>query len=245
MLTNSPCRTPSWRHHVINALVALPFALLLASTPAWARQTLPTAPKLPAPLHALPRMTEQVSLTILGSNRLAGVQRGPSAVSATLEALCADTRSLPHRFALDADTELWLSSTSAGPVMLRVRYDSVRQLQRLDVVPHDQDAFDRQFASDLGVRRTSLATARNRRTVLALHTDGRHTDGRHIRALGSTVHEAWVVLAAREETASTANRPDDALRLVHYRFDLSGQVTKVQQLRAAPHTQIALLLDNP
>lgn len=231
MLTNSPCRTPSWRHHVINALVALPFALLLASTPAWARQTLPTAPTLPAPLHALPRMTEQVSLTILGSNRLAGVQRGPSAVSATLEALCADTRSLPHRFALDADTELWLSSTSAGPVMLRVRYDSVRQLERLDVVPHDQDAFDRQFASDLGVRRSSLATARNRRTVLALHAGSTP-----IRAVGATVQDAWVVIAEHAEATPM---------LVYYRFDHSGQVTETRQLRASPITQIALLLDNP
>lgn len=228
MLTNSPCTTPSWRHHVINALVALPFALLLASTPAWARQPLPTAP---APLHALPRMTEQVSLTILGSNRLAGVQRGPSAVSATLEALCADTRSLPHRFALDGDTELWLSSTSAGPVMLRVRYDSVRQLDRLDVVPHDQDAFDRQFASDLGVRRSSLATARNRRTVLALHAGSTP-----LRAVGATVQDAWVVIAERAEAPPL---------LVYYRFDHSGRVTETRQLRAAPITQIALLLDNP
>lgn len=242
MPANSPCTTPSWRLRLVNTLLAVPVALLLGASPAWARQHAHAS----ASHTRLPvRMAEQVSLSIPGSGRLAGVQHGPLAVWATLEALCADTHSLPHRFVLDTQTELWLSSTTAGPVMLRVRYDSTRQVQRLDVFPHDQDAFDRQFASDLGVRRTSLATARNRRTVLALHTDGRHTDGRHIRALGSTVHEAWVVLAAREETASTANRPDDALRLVHYRFDLSGQVTKVQQLRAAPYTQIALLLDNP
>lgn len=228
MSSNSPCTTPSWRYTVINALVSLPLALLLTATPAWARQAMPNTS---AHLHALPRMTEQVSLTILGSNRLAGVQRGPSAVSAALEALCADTRSLPHRFALDADTELWLTSTTAGPVMLRVRYDSVRQLQRLDVVPHDQDAFDRQFASDLGVRRSSLATARNRRTVLALHAGGAP-----LQAVGATVQDAWVV---------TTDRAGALPSLVYYRFDHSGRVTETRQLRAAPLTQIALLLDNP
>jgi hypothetical protein len=176
-------------------------------------------------------MTEQVSLTILGSNRLTGVQRGPAAVSATLEALCADTRSLPHRFALDADTELWLTSTAAGPVMLRVRYDGMRQLQRLDVVPHDQDAFDRHFASDLGVRRSSLATSRNRRAVLALHADGAP-----LQAVGATAQDAWVVIAERAQTLPT---------LVYYRFDHSGRVTETRRLRASPLTQIALLLDNP
>lgn len=225
MPTNSPCTTSSWRHKVTHALVALPFALLVTAAPAWARQA------APAHLHVLPRMTEQVSLTILGSNRLAGVQRGPSAVSAALEVLCADTRSLPHRFALDANTELWLTSTTAGPVMLRVRYDSVRQLQRLDVVPHDQDAFDRQFASDLGVRRSSLATARNRRTVLALHAGSAL-----LHAVGSTVQDAWVVMADRAGALPS---------LVYYRFDHSGRITETRQLRALPITQIALLLDNP
>ena len=228
MSANSPCTTPSWQHTLINALWSLPVALLMTATPAWARQPVPTAP---APLHALPRMTEQVSLTILGSNRLAGVQRGPSAVSAALEALCADTRSLPHRFALDADTELWLSSTTAGPVMLRVRYDSSRQVQRLDVVPHDQEAFDRQFASDLGVRRSSLATTRNRRTVLALHATGAP-----LATVGATAQDAWVVIA------EGAGAPP---KLVYYRFDHSGRVTETRQLRADPITPIALLLDNP
>jgi len=176
-------------------------------------------------------MAEQVSLNIPGSSRLAGEQRGPLAVWTTLETLCADTRSLPHRFVLDTKTELWLSSTPAGPVMLRVSQDSAGQVQRVDVVPHDQDAFDRQFASDLGVRRTSLATTRNRRAVLALHQSGPT-----VRAVGATVHDAWVVLAAQGSTA---------LQLVYYRFDHSGQVTHTRQLRAMPPTQIALLLDNP
>lgn len=177
------------------------------------------------------RMAEQVSLNIPGNSRLAGVKTGPSAVWATLETLCVDAPSLPHRFVLDANTELWLSSTTAGPVMLRVRQDSAGQLQRLDVVPHDQDAFDRQFASDLGVRRTSLATTRNRRAVLALHQSGPT-----VRALGATVHDAWVVLEAQDNTA---------LQLVYYRFDHSGLVTHIRQLSAIPPTQIALLLDNP
>lgn len=234
MPANSPCTTPSWRpqRQRADALpVALLLGLLMAATPAWARQ--PVSPPS-TPLHALPRMTEHVSLTILGSNRLAGVQRGPAAVSATLEALCADTRSLPQRFTLDDDTELWLSSTTAGPVMLRVRYDSIRQVQRLDVVPHDQDAFDRLFASDLGVRRSSLATARNRRTVLARHA-GDAGDA-PIQAIGATVQDAWVVIPQRDSAAPM---------LVYYRFDHSGRITETRQLRASPITQIALLLDNP
>ncbi len=232
MPTNSPCTTRSWRTRVIRVLRPLPAtllsALLLTATPAWARQPMPTTA---TNLHVMPRMAEQVSLTILGSNRLTGVQRGPSAVSSTLEMLCADARSLPYRFAPDADTELWLSSTSAGPVMLRLRYDNARRLQRLDVVPHDQEAFDRHFASDLGVRRSSLATERNRRTVLSLQTG--HSA---LHAVGATVQDAWVV------TAERAGAPP---MLMYYRFDHSGRVTETRQLRAAPLAQIALLLDNP
>jgi len=189
-----------------------------------------------AAAHLPLRVTEQVSLSIQGSNRLAGVQHGPSAVLATLAVLCADSTSLPHRFVLDSGTEIWLSTTAAGPVMLRVHQDSARRVQRLDVVPHDQQAFDRQFASDLGVRRTSLAAARNRRTVLALHQADPTKSDQTVHAVGATVRDAWVVLAARDDTV---------MHLVYYRFDHVGQVVHTQRLRESPPTQIALLLDNP